>query len=154
MISTRSRSLMALLLTLAIGLFLGAMIGGRLAARRMDSLRSMIHPEAMKNMMLHHIRPAPEQRAELDSILDVHASNSSRMILEHRLLMKDQLDSLMQQLKPQLDEDQWERLQRGLAPGRRGPEGRPPGFGPGQGRGRHGPRGEARRQAQQKPQEP
>jgi hypothetical protein len=136
------RGAIALGLTLALGLGAGLLLGSRLAARRFATLNALANPPHLVAMLHRHLDLDPGQQAVLDSLLEAQASQVSRRITEHRQLVREQMDSLLQALKPHLRDDQWERLQDRLGkPPRRG---RGPGFGPGGPDGPWGPRGEGR----------
>jgi len=144
--SPKLRAALALGLVLALGLGAGLLLGSRLAARRFATLNALANPPHLVAMLHRHLDLDSGQRAVLDSLLDAQGSQVSRRITEHRQLMREQMDSLLQALRPHLRADQWERLQDRLGkPPRRG---RGPEFGPegpwgprGEGRGRHGGRG-------------
>ncbi len=143
--SSRSRSLLLVLLTLCAGILLGLLLGGRIAGKRFDTLREMVQPERVKQMMQRSLGPDAELNPELDSLLDAHARESARILHEHRMLMEARMDSLLLSLRPHLSPEQYQRLQRRLsAPppppvGRFRGEGPPPRVRRGQGRMRRQP---------------
>jgi hypothetical protein len=127
----RLRSWAALGLTLVLGLGLGLLLGSRLAAHRFAKLSALSHPPMLISMIHETLDLDASQRAVLDSLLDAQAAQVSQRIQDHRQLMRNQMDSLLQALKPHLRDEQWTRLQDQL--------GRPPRRGPGRGFGPGGP---------------
>jgi hypothetical protein len=152
--SPKLRAALALGLVLALGLGAGLLLGSRLAARRFATLNAMANPPHLVAMLHRHLDLDPEQEAVLDSLLDSQATLVGQRIREHRDLMREQMDSLLQALRPHLRDEQWQRLQnqlgkpprRGRGPGwgPEGPGGPPEGYGPGQRRDGRGPHGRGR----------
>jgi len=136
--SPRARSLAALGVTLALGIVLGLLLGGRLAARRFDRLAAMAYPPHLVALLHESLDLDGAQLAAVDSLLEAQGGAMSSRVLEHRRYMRQQLDSVLHSLRPHLRDEQWRRLQEHLArPQRRGPGwGPPPGMGPPGGFGR------------------
>ncbi len=138
--SPRTRSFLLLVLIMTIGILLGILLGGRLYHKRMDHLRMFGHPEMVKHFMLDRLELDPDDREELDSLLDAHARETSQLIRGHRELMKSRMDSLLRELREHLGPEQYERLEKAFGERksrmdhRRPPRGRrpvPPAGGPG-----------------------
>jgi len=138
----RTRSLLALSGTLVLGLALGTLLGSRLAIQRFDRLERMAYPPHLVDFLHEELGLDPGQEAVVDSLLEAQAGQLSTRMRQHRLYLREQMDSLLLALKPHLQEEQWQRLQDGLARPPHGPRrgwGPPPGMGPGRGW-RHGRR--------------
>lgn len=133
--SPRTRSLLALGATLMLGLALGVLLGSRLAIQRFDRLSRMAYPPHLLALLHEDLQLDAGQEALVDSLLDAQAGAIGERMREHRHYLREQMDSLLQHLKPHLSDAQWKRLQNGLA---RPPRGGGPGWGPPPGRGRHG----------------
>ncbi len=127
----RLRSWAALAVTLLLGLGLGLLIGSRLAAQRFSRLNALSHPPMLVDMLHETLDLDDAQRAVLDSLLDAQATQVSQRIQTHRQVIREQVDSLLQSLKPHLRADQWKRLQENLGRPPRGGLGMRPDFCPG-----------------------
>jgi len=149
---TTWRSALVLGGTLLLGAAIGLLAGGRLQERRLDAVGGLIRPDRLPRMLESAIGPlAPGQEAELRQRLETIGAALHQRMQAHRLEMRAYADSLLESLRPELSEEQWNALRERLGDLERrfdrppppgfgpGPGGRPDGPGPGPGRGRHRP---------------
>jgi hypothetical protein len=111
MISVRARSAAVLVSILVLGILAGIMIGGRIFSKRIENLRMMGRADHIKHVMMNNLSLDHQQVAELDSIFDVYSRETSRLIGEHRILIRSQVDSLMSELRIHLNDDQQDQLE-------------------------------------------
>lgn len=129
------RSALVLLVTLLLGALIGALVLGQMQQRRLGAARELRRPGGFVEHLESVIRPRDSaQAAVLQPLLETTARRNAELMQQRNRVMREELDALVEQLRPLLDADQLERLERFA---RRPPPG-PPGMGP---RGeRRGPR--------------
>ncbi len=133
--SNKAKSALLLVLVLILGVFIG--MQGTLAYMRLQvrDVRWERPGPPIQPMLEHIIQPTPEQRKELEEIIDRYAERLQHLSLDYRQETRALLDSMQQEIEPLLTEEQKQRLEerRRRRPGgewRRGPgprfDGRPP----------------------------
>ncbi|HEX7051853.1 MAG TPA: hypothetical protein VF188_16725 [Longimicrobiales bacterium] len=137
------RSALILLVTLLLGMALGALGLGALAQRRADRLEGLRRGRGFIAHMERVIRPRDDaQREAIRPYLEAMARKNRDIASDARRRVHAQLDTLRMQLAPLLDAEQRERLdrisrfhdayaprgpRRGLPPARQFPRRRSPG---------------------------
>lgn len=120
-LSPRTKSILLLLATLLLGTALGAVGNAWWAADRLDRIRDLRRPGGMERVLLQTINPtSPEQRAQVQAVLDRHTRRIAALRREHRRQMRTVADSLRADLRPLLTDAQMDRLNNRM----RGPRGR------------------------------
>lgn len=115
--NTRVKTILVIVITLAIGMVLGALIHGAVMRNRVkDMAFRMRSNEGFMRRMEMIIQPDESQREALRKILRKHFQNMSQYQENFRAMM----DSLRTELEPILTEEQKKRLERGPF----GPKGR------------------------------
>ncbi len=121
----RLRSALLLLVTLCIGMVLGALIHSSISGQRMNKgMRFVRTEENFVTSYVEAIEPNNDQQAaEIRKVLLVTAPQVISLIRENHTEVRKSLDEMRVQLEPLLDEEQLERLDMRFARRRnRGPE--------------------------------
>jgi uncharacterized membrane-anchored protein YhcB (DUF1043 family) len=132
-----TKSALALVAALLIGVVIGALGNGALAAQRRHRIDEMRRPPGFVARMEEVIRPRDQkQRDELRPFLEATAERNQQIIRGAGAQLHARLDSMRAQLAPHLDAEQRRRLDefartaanpmRPPPPGRPGPGGPPP----------------------------
>jgi hypothetical protein len=133
--SARTRSLLLLGGTLLLGALLGALVASALQARRTAAVGGLLREGRLPTLLHEAIGPLPPERdAEVRRQLEILGRTIQQRMLSHRREMHAFVDSLLEELRPELDEAQWQALRGRLGQLERRFE-RPPGAFPGPGRG-------------------
>lgn len=122
----RIQPYLLILATLLIGLVLGVLLAGRFYAQRVDQLARMGRPEGFRMHFIERLELSPEQRAQIEPVLDRYFVK----IRNQRRRMRSLHDSLRMEIAPLLTEEQrkaFERQRRFRPPH---PPGMPGGPGP------------------------
>jgi hypothetical protein len=134
----KSKSVIALIITLVLGVLIGTLLVGPLIARRhFDRVDAMRTREGFAQRMERIIEPDASQAVQVRQILTKYATQFDGIFSEHRLMMDALADSMRQELGPILTDAQRQRLEDSK-PGHGGrphlgapPDGMPPGQPPG-----------------------
>lgn len=115
----RVQASILLLITLAIGILLGALLQSSIRDRRIKHLRFLRTTEDFVAQLERVIDPtSQEQAAQVRAILEETAPPITDTVQQHREWVRVQFDALESRLLPLLDEDQQERVNRMLHPPR------------------------------------
>ena len=118
----KSKSIIALISTLVLGVLIGALLVGPLIARRhFDRVDAMRTREGFAQRMERIIEPGASQVAQVREILNRHAAQFDGIFTQHRLQMDALVDSMWQELRPILTAEQLQRLERDRSGHGRGP---------------------------------
>ena len=110
-ISTPVKSAVLLVLTLGIGMLLGALLQARLAEQRLERLALLRSERGLTRALGSVIEPVDEaQRVAIDAVLEASAERMAAHIRQNREESIALLDSTMQALHAVLDEAQIEQL--------------------------------------------
>ena len=143
MIQMDIKAAVMLLITLILGILLGALGAGALSRQRSEQVQQLRRPPGFVAHMEEVIEPRdPAQRAKVEPILTFTAARNDTILQQANSQLHDALDAMRARLDPLLDAAQRDRLERAtkLAPPlRAGGEGRgdrgPPAGPPPDGRG-------------------
>ncbi len=118
----RAQSTILLLLTLVIGILLGALLQSSLRSKRMSHMR-FLHDEKQFITQLENAidTVSDEQAAQVHAILVEMSPGIIDKIQLHREAVRSQFTLLEARLQPILDEQQQDRLKRRLHPPKRKP---------------------------------
>jgi len=118
-----TRTAVILLTTLLLGVLLGAVGGGTMAAERRARLDEMRRPGGFVEQVEEVVRPRDQaQRAALRPVIEATARRNQQIVRGANARLRAELDSMRARLAPRLDAAQRERLDRFLPP----PFGPPP----------------------------
>ena len=112
--SARTKSILLVVATLIVGMILGAIINGMIVRHKWERMQSMRHPGGLANFVDELVGATPEQREELDAILEKHHAAIRKRMEETRYKMGFLIDSLHQDLGRILSESQLEKLEHHL----------------------------------------
>lgn len=116
----RVQSTILLLVTLVIGILLGALLQSSLRSKRMSHMRFLHGEEQFIAELEKAIDPVSDQQAaKINAILVEMSPGIMGTIQQHREAVRSQFTMLESRLQPVLDEEQQERLKRRLHPPRR-----------------------------------
>ncbi len=137
--SSNTKSILLLVVTLLLGIVIGVLLMGPLFRSRYHELGRMMHPERFGHMLVESIQPVDDDQLDrILELLDRRGEQLQEMIGRHRRDMAEALDSMLEELRPLLEDEQWERIQRRIGHlkrlherGKRPPPGVPYGHPPG-----------------------
>jgi len=137
MIQIDIKAAVMLLVTLLLGVALGAVGAGALSHQRIEQVKQLRRPPGFVAHFEQVIEPRDSaQRARIDSLLTFTAARNDTILLEANTQLRRALDSMRAHLNPLLSAEQRARLDKAasLAPplraGGQGRGDRPPGDGP------------------------
>ena len=111
----RAQSSILLLVTLVIGILLGALLQSSIRSNRMSHMRFLHDEEQFITQLETSIDPVSnEQAAQVHAILVEVSPEIMGTIQQHREAVRLQFTMLESRLQPVLDEEQQERLKRRL----------------------------------------
>ncbi len=134
--NTRVKIALIIIVTLALGIVLGAMINRAFMRHRIQRAFADRNPLGMVSFIERNIRPTPDQREQIREILEKHRKKSAEIREKFMIDMRAEFESLEAELDPILTPEQKDRLKRRLRgpwrdhrrfPDRRGPRMKPPG---------------------------
>jgi len=115
----RVQSSLLLLITLAIGVLLGALLQSSLREKRIKHMMFLRSHEEFVSQIEKVIDPtSAEQAAQVSAILEESAPEITAAAQQHREWVRLRLDVLESRLAPLLDEEQQRRLKHRLHPPR------------------------------------
>ena len=108
----KSKSILALLGTLLIGMVLGALISNNFIKKKIDRFKNPKYQAAGMKKHFHRMTDATElQKVKIDSIIDLKSSEL-RALMENREMEKKQLmEETVESLKPFLEPEQITKLE-------------------------------------------
>jgi hypothetical protein len=111
--NVKVKTTLIIIMTLVLGIALGAMLNRALVHRRIARAFSLRNPATIPTMIERVLSPDPEQRKKLRSILDQHANNllEIREDFENRMMAANA--DLQSELEPLLTPEQKIRLREG-----------------------------------------
>jgi ABC-type cobalt transport system substrate-binding protein len=117
-----TKSALILLATLALGMLLGALLGGALLQRRMHPAPGMRMARHFADHFEAVVRPEESQRDTVRAILDGYAGRFEELYYRHHGEVEALIDSMRADMHGILTEEQMERLRAHaeMAPHRRG----------------------------------
>lgn len=111
----RTKSALLILVTLVLGMVLGALLHARLAEQRMERLASLRSHRGFVHYMEGVIAPRDAaQRAAVQSILQETADSLDAHMTRSRGHSRALVDSMKSALRPVLDQAQMQRLEEHL----------------------------------------
>jgi uncharacterized membrane-anchored protein YhcB (DUF1043 family) len=134
--NTKAKVALIIIVTLVIGIVLGAMLNRAFLRHRIQRAFADRNPAGMVSFIERNIRPTPEQREQIREILEKHRKKSAEMREKYMMDMQAEFESMEAELNPILTPEQKNRLKRrlrgpwrdrGRFPDRRGQRRKPPG---------------------------
>jgi hypothetical protein len=112
---TKTKSIIVLIGVLIIGIVIGATGSSLLRKNILEERISRFKtPEGFTQRIIDRINPAPDKREAVEQILLEQHEKLRRKFEHTRLHMEAHIDSVLQQLQPLLNEEQFERAKRFL----------------------------------------
>ena len=125
---TKTKSILVLTGVLIIGIIIGA-LGNSLLTRSMwkERVSRFRTPEGFTERILDRIDPDPDKRDAVEKILLEQHQQLAKKFENTRMEMETHVDTVLQKLKPLLNDEQFERAQHFLKrrPHRMGRPGKP-----------------------------
>jgi hypothetical protein len=118
--SVKVKTVLIIIITLIIGIALGAMLNRALLRHKIHRAFSMHKPDRFAYFMEEMIQPEPEQKEQLRAILEKHSDRMEEMRKNFFSEMQAERESFLKELETILTPEQIKRLKKG-----------PPGFFPG-----------------------
>jgi hypothetical protein len=120
--NVKIKTALIIIITLVIGIALGAMLNRALLRHRIHKAFAVHKPDRLVYFMEEMIQPQPEQREQLRAILEKHSARMEEM--RHQFFTKTQAEreSFLKELETVLTPEQMKRLKKGppsFFPGRR-----------------------------------
>jgi hypothetical protein len=117
--NVKVKTALIIIITLIIGVFLGAMLNRALLRHRIRKTFSMHKPDRLVFFIEEMIQPDDDQRDQIRSIVEKHADRMKEMRKRFFKEMEAERESFLKEIEPLLTPEQKERLRHG-----------PPGFFP------------------------
>lgn len=117
--NVKVKTSLIIIVTLVIGIFLGAMLNRALIRHKIREAFSMHRPDRLMFFIEEIIQPGPDQREEIRAVAEKHAERMEEMRKRFFKEMEAERESFLKELNPLLTPEQKERLRKG-----------PPGFFP------------------------
>ena len=120
--NVKVKTALIIIITLIIGIALGAMLNRALLRHRIHKAFAVHKPDRLVYFMEEMIQPEPEQREQLRAILEKHSDKMEEMRQNFFTEMQAERESFLKDLETVLTPDQMERLKKGppgIFPGRR-----------------------------------
>jgi hypothetical protein len=127
--NTKVKITFIIIVTLVIGIVLGALINRALLRQRIQKAFLHRNPVGMVSFLEEVIEPTPEQRILIREILEKHRKKSEQLREKFMMDMKAEFESLEAELDPILTPEQKKRLKRRSFRPWRGPRRRPGSWG-------------------------
>ena len=108
----KTKSIIIILATLIIGFFIGFLTNGQITRYKLNRFVSQGSYDAFKFRMMDVIRPDMDQIKDIEPILDKYAQKAHETLEISKENMKELHENLLEDLKPYLNEEQIERLDR------------------------------------------
>jgi len=110
--NTKMKIVLIIIVTLVIGIVLGAMLNRAFLRHRIQRAFADRNPLGMVSFIERNIRPTPEQREQIREILEKHRKKSAEMREKFMMEMQAEFESLEAELDPILTSEQKNRLKR------------------------------------------
>ncbi len=120
--NVKVKTALIIIITLIIGILLGAMLNRALLRHKIQKTFSMHRPDKLVFFMEEMIQPRPDQRNQIRVIVEKYAGRRKEMRQQFFTEMQAERESFMKEIEPLLTLEQIERLKKGppgLFPGRR-----------------------------------
>ncbi len=120
--NVKAKTAVIIIITLIIGIFLGAMLNRALLRHRIRKAFSMHKPDRLVYFMEEMIQPDADQRDQLRAIMEKHAESMQEMRQRFFSEMQAEREAFLKDIDPLLTPEQKKRLKkgpRGFFPGRR-----------------------------------
>jgi hypothetical protein len=133
--NTKVKVALIIIVTLIIGIMLGAALNRAFVRHRIQRAFADRNPRGMVSFIERNIRPTPDQREKIREILEKHRKKTADMREKFMMDMQAEFESLEAELDPILTPEQKNRLKRrllspwrdrGRFQDRRGPKRKPP----------------------------
>ncbi len=111
-IERKTKYLISLAAVLLLGFFIGFLVNGRITHARIDRMRNFYTEPGFNRVLMRIIRPTPEQRKQLQPVLKKYARQNRARLMEFRKKQAQSFDSLVNEIKPLLTEQQVLRLEQ------------------------------------------
>lgn len=121
MIKSKTKSILILLVTLILGIVIGFQINEILIKRRFEEMRAAGRPGSFIKLFENILQPNEKQKVLLDPIFIKYQEKIDNVISNNRLQVDAQMDSLTNELKPILTQDQLEKFTAEIKNVRKGP---------------------------------
>jgi len=108
--NTKVKIVLIIIVTLVIGIVLGAMLNRAFLRHRIHKAFAARNPMGMVSIMERSIRPTPDQREQIREILENHMKKSSDIRDKFMMEMQAEFESLEAELDPILTPEQKKRL--------------------------------------------
>ncbi len=113
--NNKTKSTLALLGTLFIGMVLGALITGVFVRSKMKQFHNLETRMKHHKRMFHHISEADsEQKAKIDEIFDKNFAKIDKIEEEFKAERKEATDMIAKEVETILNEDQKKKMWEGL----------------------------------------
>jgi hypothetical protein len=117
----KTKVALGIILTLVIGIFIGALLNRALIQRRIARAFSLSNPKTFSLWYEHRLGLNPEQSRQIKTILDEHAKTVWEIRQDFMQEMESASQTLHSELAPLLTPEQKRQLERGPFSRRRGP---------------------------------
>ena len=118
--NVKAKTAVIIIITLIIGIFLGAMLNRALLRHKIRKTFSMHKPDRLGFFMEEMIQPEADQRDQILAIVEKHTERMRELRQQFFSEMQGERESFLKDIDPLLTPEQKERLKKG-----------PPGFFPG-----------------------
>ncbi len=109
------KTALIIIITLVMGIIIGAMLNRALLQRRINRAFSWRLPDFMITSIERIIEPDQEQRKRLREVLRKHSERMMEIREDHRKELQESFESLQKEIDPILTPEQKRRLQRRLS---------------------------------------
>jgi predicted RNase H-like nuclease (RuvC/YqgF family) len=110
--NTKVKIALIIIVTLVIGIVLGAMLNRAFLRHRIHRAFADRNPAGMISFIEKDIRPTPDQREKIREVLEKHRKKSSDLREKFMMEMQAEFESLEAELDPILTSEQKNRLKR------------------------------------------
>jgi hypothetical protein len=111
--NVKVKTALIITITLIIGIFLGAMLNRALLRYKIRQTFAMQRPDRLAFFIEEIIRPEPDQRDQIRTIVEKHASRMEEMRQKFFKEMEAERESFLKAIYPLLTPEQKERLKKG-----------------------------------------
>ena len=108
----KTKSILIIIATLIIGFTIGFLTNGQLTRYKFNRFVKQGSYDAFKFRMMDVVMPDIDQAKDIEPILDKYAQNASETLEESKENMKKLHKELLEELKPYLNKEQLQRLDR------------------------------------------
>ncbi len=119
--NTKTKSVFVLIAVFILGALLGVVVDRTIVENQMRQRFSRAQGPGMARVILERIiRPTPEQKVQIDSILEKYGERLQKLRSATRLKTLNLMDSMRVEIEPILTEEQKERMEQHIERMRRG----------------------------------